>query len=123
MNPIPPEVETAGLRAYEQARAFEELERRRLPLIYGGLTFFILIGGMVMWQLKASGFAETTFLMALVFAVITIIHWRDLKRRHRRNLQLLKELEARYGEDLPWLQVERHLAAVEKLQEELREER
>ena len=24
MNPIPPEVETAGLRAYEQARAFED---------------------------------------------------------------------------------------------------
>ncbi len=119
MNVLPPEVEASGLRAYEQARAFEELERRRLPLIYGGLTTLILIGGMVMWRLHAPGFAETTFLMAIIFSVITIIHWRELKRLHRQNLLLLKELEEKYGENVPWLEVERHLAAVEKLQREL----
>ncbi len=65
----------------------------------------------------------------LAFALTALLsigawkHWRELQARYERNRQRLAELEREYGEDLPWLQMERHMAALKELQRELEEER
>ena len=47
--------------------------------------------------------------------------WKQLAARHARNLRLLAELKAEYGEQLPWVQVEKHFAALEELKREIAE--
>jgi hypothetical protein len=54
-----------------------------------------------------------------MFAFIAIGNWRWLKARDVRNRALLADLQAKYGDDLPWLQVERQLAEIEKLKTEM----
>ena len=119
---IPAEMEARGLLAYEQARAFEAL-RGRLPLIYIGLTllFAVLVEPMV--QIYHGPLAILCVAAAIVFPILIYRNWRRLQARHDENVRLLTELEAQYGEDLPWLQVERHLAALDQLQRELAQEK
>jgi hypothetical protein len=38
--------------------------------------------------------------------------------RHAHNLRRLAELQTQYGINLPWLEVERHLAALAEIQRE-----
>jgi len=44
---LTPEMETKGLKAYEQVRAFEALQRRGLPWIYAGFTGIMVVLGAV----------------------------------------------------------------------------
>jgi hypothetical protein len=113
------QVESAGLCAYEQALAFEALERRRMPLLYAALTGLIALCGVPLWSLDHAVMALGLELLAIFFALGAALHWRRLRARHATNLRLLAQLEAQYGEELPWLRVERHLAALEKLRAEL----
>ncbi len=120
MNPLPPEVEKEGWRAYEQARAFESLQRKRVPQIYA--TFFVLL--MLATFLTAlyhprSLMALGSFAGMMILCVIGWQRWLALRMRHVVNLHLLQDWKARYGPNLPWLQVERHMAAVADLQREL----
>jgi ABC-type bacteriocin/lantibiotic exporter with double-glycine peptidase domain len=119
----PPQVETEGLRAYEQARAFEGLQRRRLPLLYCAMTLLFVISGGAMLAWDRPYGAIMALVMAVVYPVLALFNWRRLRKRHEKNQHLLADLEARYGEQLPWLQVERHLAALQQLQDELAQEK
>ena len=56
---------------------------------------------------------------AIFFPFIVWLQWQRLTRRYAINLEFLAGLEKLYGDDLPWLQVERHFAALEALQAEL----
>jgi hypothetical protein len=120
---LPPEMESDGLRAYEEARAFESLRRKRLPLVYTGLTLLLLLAGSVMWEVGHPDIAGIGLVTALLFAVLARFTWQNLRIRYARNLNLLAELEGRYGEQVPWLQVERHLAALNQLQADLAKEK
>jgi hypothetical protein len=118
-NELSAQVESAGLRAYEQALAFEALKQRRMPLLYAALTGLIALCGVPLWSLDHAAMALGLELLAILFALGAAVHWRRLRVQHTTNLRLLAQLEAQYGEELPWLRVERHLAALEKLRAEL----
>jgi hypothetical protein len=122
MNTIPPRVEAEGMRAYEQVRAFEAVRGRRLPLVYFAVALLMFLAGGTLIELGRVDFGIGMFLVALFFSGSSFFHWRRLQARHRTNLQFLTELELRYGEKLPWIQVERHLTALARLQAELKGE-
>jgi ABC-type bacteriocin/lantibiotic exporter with double-glycine peptidase domain len=115
--------ETAGLRAYEQVNAFVALQRRSLPLIYCGLTLLLVLCGAMMLAFDHPWLALVLLVLAVVFPLWTWLRWRALRERHVKNLLLLEQLQARYGDGLPWLQVERHLAALAELEGELAREK
>jgi hypothetical protein len=123
VNKPPPEVEAAGLRAYEQAGAYETLHRRRLPLVYTALTILYVLGGVLMNKFDHQFLAEVCFATAVLLPLFFWWTWRRQNSRYEENLRLLADLEKTYGETLSWIQVERHFEALEKLQRELEQEK
>ncbi len=117
-----PEVEAKGLKAYEQAGAFERLRTWRLPLSYLIFVMIPLVNGIVLLKYQHVAMAWGNFGCALLFACIGWWHWIRLKARYAHNLNVLAEMERLYGEQLPWVQVEKHFAALEELERELAEE-
>jgi hypothetical protein len=120
----PPAIAEQGLRAYEQAGAFERLRQRRVMIILYALCPFVLL--VLGWAAGDLGHAALAYGF-LALAIFTVLfmgwNWKRLRARHEENLALLAELEKEYGEDLPWLEVERHLAALEKLMTDLEQEK
>ena len=112
---LSPDIEARGLKAYEQARAFERLRSWRLPLSYAVFALIPVLNGACMWKIGHTMMAEFNFLAAVFLAVAGWLHWRRLKMLYTRNVQLLAELKAEYGDQLPWIQVENHFAALELL--------
>jgi hypothetical protein len=117
---LPPEIEQEGWTAYEQARAFENLRRKRVPEIYAGIFVVVMIATLLTALthpkslLAAGGFGA-----AVLYAAIGWLKWSSLRMRHAHNVRRLAELQAKYGLNLPWLAVERHLAALAELRGEL----
>ena len=118
-----PAIESAGLLAYEQAGAFETMHRQRLPLVYAALTLLYVLGGFVMLRLDHRTAGEICLGMAVFLPVFFWVTWQRQLERYRENLRLLEKLETEYGDALPWIQVERHFEALEKLQRELAQEK
>lgn len=120
---LTPELEAQGLRAYEAAGAFEQLRRRRWPLIYCGLLMMWLMFTLVAIRVEHPGLCAANLLGIGVIAFVSWRHWMGLKEQYGKNLQLLAKLERSYGDQLPWVRVENHFAALEKLKRELAEEK
>jgi hypothetical protein len=120
MKSLPPEIEQEGWLAYEQARAFENLRRKRVPEIYAVIFVLAMIATLLTALthprsvLAAGGFGA-----AVLYAVVGWLKWASLKMQYGHNVRRLAEMEAKYGEDLPWLEVERHLAALGELRKEV----
>ncbi len=108
----------AGLRAYEQTLAFAALRRKRLPLIYVLFPVLLIIAGIGSFYGRVADLGVICFLSALFFAIFAIWNWRRLRALDVHNRALLDGLHAKYGDDLPWLQVERQLAEIRKIQAE-----
>lgn len=119
----PAKIEAEGMDAFDQVCAFEQLQRRRLPMIYGAITVLIAVCGLVLLKIDRPGWAVACLLLAIFFSVISWLNWKKLEKQYEKNLALLAELEGTYGDDLPWIQVEKHLAAVEQLKHDLEEEK
>ena len=115
------EVEARGLKAYEQARAFERLRTWRLPLTFAVFALIPALTGGLMWATGHSTLAWLNFIAAILLAWLGRFQWKQLQARYARNLRLLAELKAEYGDELPWIQVENHFAELEKLKRELAE--
>jgi hypothetical protein len=120
---LSPEIETKGLKAYEQARAFENIRSWRLPLSYFIFALIPVLNGIGLWRAGHTLMSELNFLCAFVFVVASWFHWRRLRARYAENLALLRELERDYGDQLPWVQVEKHFAELDRIKQELAEER
>ena len=118
-----PEIEVKGLKAYEQAGAFERLRTWRLPLSYIVFVLIPLVNGIVLLKHGHAAMAWRNLGCALLFSFFTWWHWLRLKMRYAQNLQLLAELERLYGDQLSWVKMEKHFAELEELQRELEEER
>ena len=103
------------MKAYEQARAFERLRSWRLPLTYTVFALIPALIGAAMWATGHTMPASFNFLAAVVLAWLGRSQWKTLCARHAENLRLLAELEKMYGEELPWIAVENHFAALEVL--------
>jgi len=110
------------MKAYEQARAFERLRSWRLPLTFIVFAVVPVMSGAWMWALGQMTLAWLNFAAAILLAWLGRFQWKQLVARHARNLRLLVELKAEYGEQLPWVQVENHFAELEKLKRELADE-
>ena len=117
------EIEAAGLLAYEQAGAFESIHRRRLPLIYSVLTLLYMAGSLAMLKFGHRTAADFFLGMGIFLPLFFWWQWRRQEMKYQENLRLLADLEREYGEALPWIEVERHFEALEKLERELAEER
>src|ERR1039458_6816557 len=118
---LAPEDETRGMKAYEQARAFERLRSWRLPLTYIVFALVPALSGAWMWAIGHTMMAGLNFLAAVFLAWMGRSQWKQLRARHARNLRLLAELKAEYGDLLPWIAVENHFAALEQLKREIAE--
>ena len=119
----PPKIETEGLRAYDQVCAFERLRRRRLPVIYCGITLLIVICGFALMIVDLPVWALVCLVLAIFFSVMAWFNWRKLTQNYAKNLAFLAELENTYGDELPWIEVEKHFAALEQLKSNLEEEK
>jgi signal transduction histidine kinase len=115
---LSPETEARGMRAYEQARAFERLRTWRLPLTFIVFALVPALTGAWVWTIGHTSMAWVNFGAAIFLAWMGWFQWRQLSARHANNLRLLAELKAEYGDQLPWVQVENHFAALEKLKQE-----
>jgi hypothetical protein len=122
MSVLSPETEREGLRAYEQARAFENLRRRKFPVIYGGFALLFLLGGLAMLKTGHVIVADINFAVGLLLPFLFRKSWRRLTRRYEANLRLLAQLEREHGDALSWVQMEKHFAALDRLRAELAEE-
>jgi hypothetical protein len=118
---ISPEETDAGLRAYEQVLAFASLRRRRLPLVYVLFPILLVIMGIAAGLSAAPVLGAICILCAVFFSIFAVWNWRRLRALDGRNRALLAELHAKYGDDLPWLEVERQMAEIEKLKAEMAE--
>jgi ABC-type bacteriocin/lantibiotic exporter with double-glycine peptidase domain len=119
----PPPIEAQGLRAYDRVCAFERLQRRRLPVIYCGIALLIVICGLSLMIINLPVWALICLMLAIFFSVMAWFNWQKLTRDYAKNLAFLAELESTYGDELPWLEVEKHLAALEQLKSNLEEEK
>jgi protein-S-isoprenylcysteine O-methyltransferase Ste14 len=120
-----------GLRAYEQVLAFAALRKKRLRLIY--VLFTLVLAGMGVAALIISCYRDAAranvdalmgvafLIIAAAFALFAIWNWRRLQALDVRNRALLARLHAQYGDDLPWLQVERQMDEIRKIEAELAE--
>ncbi len=98
---VTPDDEARGMKAYEQARAFERLRSWRLPLSYLVFPLVPVLTGLGLWNLGHLLMAGFNFLAAAVLAWIAWSHWKGLRARYARNLRLLAELEKAHGDDCP----------------------
>jgi signal transduction histidine kinase len=119
---LTPETEARGMKAYEQALAFERLRSWRLPLSFAAFALVPALSGVWMGAIGHPMMAGFNFLAAVFLAWMGRFQWKQLRARHARNLRLLAELKAEYGDQLPWIAVEKHFAALEQLQRELAED-
>ena len=87
------------------------------------IAFGAVVIGIVAGATRHFGLTGLCFMAAAASGTLAWRHDQWLRARHEKNLRLLQNLETRYGRDAPWLQVERHLEALAKLERELAEER
>ncbi len=108
----------AGLKAYEQTLAFAALRRKKLPWVYGLFpALLLLLGAAVMtkgFRLAGSACVVT----AALFAIYSAWNWSRLNKLDVANRALLARLHAQYGDDLPWLEVERQMAQIRQIEAE-----
>jgi len=109
------------MRAYEQVLAFERLRTWRLPLTFSIFVLIPALTGAWLWSIGHFAMGWLNFIVAMLLAWMGRFQWKQLVARHARNLRLLAELKAEYGEQLPWVQVEEHFAKLEELKREIAE--
>jgi hypothetical protein len=120
---LTPQAESEGLRAYEQVRAFERLRSWRLPLSYLLFSLIPMVTGIGVLKMGHTTLGELHLATALFFMTGSCFHWHWLLKRYAKNLGLLAEQERLYGDQLPWVQVEKHFAALDRLKSELDREK
>ncbi|HUB68727.1 MAG TPA: hypothetical protein VL981_14685 [Candidatus Methylacidiphilales bacterium] len=120
---LTPQAEMEGLRAYEQVRAFERIRSWRLPLCYLVFAMIPMVTGAGLLKTNHPVLGELHFVTAFFFMAGSGFHWRWLLKRYAKNLRLLAEQEKVYGDQLPWVQVEKHFAALDRLNRDLEREK
>src|ERR1035441_9736798 len=96
---LTPEIEARGMKAYEQARAFERLRSWRLPLSYAVFAVVPAMIGAAMWSIGHTTMAGFNFLAAVFLAWMGRSHWKTLRASYAENLRLLRSEERRVGKE------------------------
>jgi hypothetical protein len=120
---LTPQAEMEGLRVYEQVRAFERVRSWRLPLCYLIFAMIPMATGAGLLKMDYPVLGELHLATAFFFMAGSGVHWHWLLKRYAKNLQFLAEQEKVYGDQLPWVQVEKHFAALDRLQRDLEREK
>jgi hypothetical protein len=115
---IPDAESDAGTLAYEQVQAFAALRRRRIGLLYILLPVVPAVLGVAAWWCGVKSLGLVGLGGALASALFEAWNWRRLLAQDQRNRALLARLQTQYGDDLVWLQVDRQLAEIRRIQEE-----
>jgi len=115
---IPNAESDAGTLAYEQVQAFASLRRKRVGLIYVLFPIVLVVMGVAACLDGVVRLGLACLGSALLSAFFAAWNWRRLLAQDQRNRARLARLQAQYGDDLPWLQVERQLAEIRRIQEE-----
>ena len=110
------------MKAYEQARAFERLRSWRLPLSFTVFALIPALSGAWLWSTGHMLLAGLNFFAAVALAWLGRFQGKQLRARYANNLRLLAELKAEHGDQLPWIQVEKHFATLEQLKREIAED-
>ncbi len=118
---LTPQDEARGMKAYEQARAFERLRSWRLPVTFIVFALIPAGSGAVVWTMGYTVLAGLNFGAAVLLAWMGRFQWKQLSARYSRNKRLLSELKAEHGDRLPWIEVENHFAELERLKREIAE--
>ena len=113
------EIEARGLKAYEQARAYERLRAWRLPVTYALPPVGLVALALAAWWRGEPWLTAVSLGMALFVSVRLGMERKRLRQLYADNLALLAKLETAYGDALPWVQVENHFAALEELKREI----
>ena len=114
-----PEMEARGLKAYEQVCAFEALRRKKLPLIYAGFTALTAAVGALLVVFQQASLGVCVLICAACFGLGSNWNWSRQRMRYEANLIVVNDMEKTYGDELPWVKVEKHFEALAKLQREL----
>jgi hypothetical protein len=115
---IPPAESEAGLQAYEQVQAFAALRRKKLPWVYALFPVLLAIMGGTAFAAGAALLGWGCLAAAALFALYAAWNWRRLLALDVTNRALLARLQAQYGDNLPWLEVERQLAQLREIEAE-----
>jgi len=117
-----PEVAEEGLRAYERTLAFAQIRKWRLPVMYGVCLVVPVLMGLGLWQEHYTALAYANFAATILVGYGEWLHWQRLLENHAKDAALLAELAKTYGDELLWVQVEKHFAELEKLKGEAENE-
>ncbi len=117
------EVAERGLRAYEQARAFERMRTWRLPVVYGAATVVPLMLAYSAWRSGQIAIAN----MGVDFASSSSCSWCSSGGAccgsTRRTSRCSPSWKPSSATRCPGVQVEEHFAALEELKREIAEGR
>jgi hypothetical protein len=108
----------AGLLAYEQVQAFAALRRKQVVVAYICLPALLALAGAAGMLAGWPAVGALVVAAAIGCAMFAAWNWRRLRELDAKNRNLLAQLEAKYGEELPWLQVERQLAEIRRIEAE-----
>jgi fatty acid desaturase len=108
----------AGQAAYDHVAAFAALRRRRMGFIYALFPILLALAGAGAWFHAQRALGAFVMAIAVADAVFAGWNWHRLRRNDESNRALLARLEAQYGEELPWLQAERQMAEIRRIQAE-----
>ena len=118
-----PEIEAQGLRAYERVHAYEHLRKWRLPLTYFACILVPLVCGSTFWWQSHPYWALSQVFFALFFVACIYFHSRKLATEYAANQTILADLRKTYGDDLPWVRMEKHFDELRQLEAEIAQER
>ena len=102
---------------------FERLRTWRLQASYVIFVSVPFLSASVALAMGHETLGGVQYGAAALFAVIAWLQWRHLKERYAKNCEVVAELERIYGDDLPWVKVDKHFAELEKLKREMAEQR
>jgi hypothetical protein len=111
------ELET-GQAAYDRIAAFAGLRRRRMELIYALFPVLLVLAGSIAWVHSQKTIAVICAASAVADAIFAGWNWRRLRLDDKRNRALLARMQVQHGDTLPWLQAERHMAEIRRIQAE-----
>jgi len=116
--PLTSEEIAAAEKMHESVRVYGR--NRRQTILFNCLTIplvltssFLEIGS----GHTALGYSMLGFVLGLAFAISLILSGQQ--KRHQRDSVLLQLLEREYGDQLSWVEVEKHLAEMNELEQEL----
>jgi len=92
-----PEIEAQGLKAYEQARAFERIRVWRLPVTYAAPPVALAVLGAAAWMTHHPMLSAAAFGLAPLVMVRMWFEWKRLLRLYGENLALLQSVAVGAG--------------------------